>query len=343
MGHMSGIAEPWMAGFHPVAASLALPLWSAALIAVLYVAFRAFILARTGPEELADAITRVGLLLFVAALGWGVLEATSAGDFAAERRALDVRLSELTTRAVMPGSALACLDGSAGELVEASCEKALFATPEAVAASVAYVTAQLSLLAQGSDYERRSGTNYEAALAGLRRAVEIDRFGIVAHVLADRDSCTAERCNAFALLRDSNQVADNLSGRKYDAVVLHHASEWLQSALSLVATNAAAPSPPSSAPLAPAPSTTALPPPSPPQASASAAPGKSNGLYFPSSASIPPVSIMTPEPTGGPQTAAVPADATKPPAAAVRKPVTAPAQPARRPAGPGAAPPAGDP
>src|SRR5947209_5163890 len=158
MGHMSGIAEPWMAGLHPVAASLALPLWSAALIAVLYVAFRAFILARTGPEELAEAITRVGLLLFVAALGWGVLEATSAGEFAAERRALDVRLTELTTRAVMPGSALACLDGSAGELVEASCEKALFATPEAVAASVAYVTAQLSLLAQGSDYERRSGT-----------------------------------------------------------------------------------------------------------------------------------------------------------------------------------------
>ena len=225
---------------------------------------------------------------------------------------------------------------SAGELVEASCEKALFATPEAVAASVAYVTAQLSLLAEGSEYERRSGTNYESALGGLRHAVETDRFGIVAHVLADRDSCTAERCNAFALLRDSSQVADNLSGRKYDTVVLHHASEWLQSALSLVATNTAAPLPPTSAP---APPPAALPPASPPQASASAAPGKSNGLYFPSSASIPPVSIMTAEPTGGPQPAAAPADAAaKPPAAAARKPAAATTQQARRPAVPGAAP-----
>ncbi len=326
-----------MAGFQPGIASLALPLWSAAAIAVLYVAFRAFILGRSGPEELAEALTRVGLLLFVAALGWAVLEATSAGNIAAERRALDARLHELTTRAVVPGSALACLDGGAGELVEASCEKALFATPEAAAASVAYVTAQLSLLAEGSEYERRSGTNYESALGGLRRAVETDRFGIVAHVLADRDSCTAERCSAFALLRDSGQVADNLSGRKYDTVVLRHASEWLQSALSLVATNTATPLPPSSAPAA------AVLPAPPAQASAAAAPGKPNGLYFPSSASIPPVSIMTPEPTGGPQPAAAPADAAaKPPAAAARKPAAATTQQARRPAVPGAAPAAGD-
>jgi len=194
------------------------------------------------------------------------------------------------------------------------------------------VTAQLTLLADGSEYERRSGTNYESALGGLRHAVETDRFGIVAHVLADRDSCTAARCNAFALLRDSSQVADNLSGRKYDTVVLHHASEWLQSALSLVATNATAPLPPSSAP-------PAAPQPPPAQASASAAGGKPNGLYFPSSASIPPVSIMTAEPTG-PPSAAAPADATaKPPAPAARKPAPA-TQQARRPAAPAA--PAGD-
>ena len=252
--------------------------------------------------------------------------------------------TELTTRAVMPGSALACLDGSAGELVEASCEKALFATPEAVAASVAYVTAQLSLLAQGSDYERRSGTNYESALGGLRHAVETDRFGIVAHVLADRDSCTAERCNAFALLRDSSQVADNLSGRKYDTVVLHHASEWLQSALSLVATNAAAPSPPSSAASLRAPTAGA----------AAAVPAAGFGLRRPRQAERPLLPVVGVNSAGQHHDApSRPAArrpprprpiATKPPAAAVRKPAAAPAQQARaghRPL-PAAAPPAGD-
>jgi len=80
----------------------------------------------------------------------------------------------MTKHALMPGSALACLDASAGELVEAACEKALFATPEAAAAAVAYVTAQLSLLADGSEFERRSGANYESALGRLRHAIETD-------------------------------------------------------------------------------------------------------------------------------------------------------------------------
>src|SRR5580704_5258477 len=55
---------------------------------------------------------------------------------------------------------------------------AAWVVPDATAASVAYVVAQLSLLADGSAYERRGGVSYEAALGGLRRAVEIDRYGI---------------------------------------------------------------------------------------------------------------------------------------------------------------------
>ena len=145
MGHMSGMAEPWMAGFQPATTTLALPLWSAAVVALAYMGVRVFVLSRSGREGIVvEALSRVGLLLVVATIAWVVLEATSAGSIAAQRRALDARLLELTTRAVMPGSPLACLDATAGELVEASCEKALFATPEAVAASVAYVIAQLS-------------------------------------------------------------------------------------------------------------------------------------------------------------------------------------------------------
>jgi hypothetical protein len=265
---------------------------------------------------MVEAFSRAGLLLLGAAAAWVVLDATSAGTFAAQRRALDARLLEMTTRAVMPGSALACLDAAAGDLVEASCEKALFATPEAAAASVAYVTAQLSLLADGREYERRSGANYESALGSLRHAVETDRFGIVAHVLAARDGCTADRCDAFALLRDASQVSDNLSGHKYESYVMHHVAEWPQSVLSPVAAN--------SPPPAPAPLPAAV------QNSASAAAGKTvpNGLYFPSSASIPAVSIMSAEPA---VQAAAPADGTaKPPAPAARRPAPSPQQ-ARRP------------
>jgi len=320
---MSGFAESWGPGFDPAHGILVLPLWSAAVTAALFAAYCVFVLARAGRDGIRVAFSRAGLLLIGGAMAWVVLDATSAGTFATQRRALDARLLEMTTRALMPGSPLACLDATAGELVEASCEKALFASPEAVAASVAYVSAQLSFLADGSEYERRSGANYESALGGLRHAIETDRFGIVAHVLADRDGCTADQCVGFGLLRDTSQVSENLSEHKYESTVLHHASEWLQSALSMVASNTPAP-PPAPSP-APAPNSAAV-------ASATAPSPKTapNGLFFPSSASIPPVSIMSAEPSGPPPQAEATA---KPPAAGARKPAST-TQQARRPANP---------
>jgi hypothetical protein len=145
----------------------------------------------------------------------------------------------------------------------------------------------------------------------------------VAHVLADRDGCTAELCAAFGLLRDKSQVSENIREHKYESYVLHHALEWPQSSLSPVA--AAVPTP------------SALPAASPtaPPGAASPAPAKPNGLFFPSSSSIPAVSIMSAEPSAPPSAGAdapkPPAGTDKPAATAARKPTP---PPPRRPANP---------
>jgi len=73
-------------------------------------------------------LARITLVVIGAALTWFVLDASSRRDLAVERRQLDARVLDLTARALVPGSALACLDASAGDTVEASCENALFAT-----------------------------------------------------------------------------------------------------------------------------------------------------------------------------------------------------------------------
>lgn len=322
---MTSVGEAWIAGFDPASGTLALPLWSAAAVAALFAALCVLALSRAGRDGVHEGLSRIALLALVGgAVGWVVLDAAATGTLAAQRRALDARLAEMTAHAVAPGSALACLDGAAGDLVEAACEKALFASPEAAAASVAYVAAQLSLLADGSDYERRSGASYGEALGGLRHAVETDRFGIAAHVLADRDGCTANRCQAFALLHNASQIIDNISGHKYESYILHHAPEWPQSPLSPVAAVAPVPSPPAALP-------------TPPVGAAPAPPAKPNGLFFPSSTSIPAVSIMNAEPVGTPAPAAdaakPPTAAAKPAAAAARKPALQ-TQPAQRPTGP---------
>ena len=97
----------------------------------------------------------------------------------------------LSARALAPGSPLACLDALAGESVEAACEKAMFASPAAVAAATSYVAARLALLSDMAPTPKTAAPISTGLLLPLRRALETDRFGFLAHVLAVRDGCTA--------------------------------------------------------------------------------------------------------------------------------------------------------
>jgi hypothetical protein len=214
------------------------------------------------------------VVLMVALAGWWVLDYFARRDILAERQALDTRAFELTARAVAPGSALACLDAIAGDVVGDACEKALFASPEATAAAVSYVAAQLSLLASAGDHARRAGVG--SSVTQLRHAIEADPFGIVAHILSFRDGCTPAQCGMFALLQDPSRVRANLAERVFEARLKTYAAAWPASGGRPVASNA----PPAAAP----------------QPTAATGPRVPTPLYCPSSSSIPPVNIMTAEP-----------------------------------------------
>jgi hypothetical protein len=278
---------------------LSLPLWMAGALAAFFLVLSLIAFSRAGREGLIGALARVALVVIGAGVTWFIVEGAGRRDLAADRRALDARASELLTRAAMPGSALACLDARAGETVETSCEKALFASPEATAAAVAYVSAQLVLLADMSEHVRRTRSAAPYSLRTLRRATEADRYGFTAHVLAERDGCTAAACPALSLFNDARHVTANLGDETYDLYVIRHAATWPVAAKSPVAS------------LVPAT------PPAPPH------PGSNTGgIFLPSSASIPPVNIMNAEPQLPPDnTAAVPA-----------APVARQAPPPRRPA-----------
>src|SRR6516162_1490415 len=246
---------------------VSLPVWAVVAIAAVLVLACALALVR-GRGERASVSVAI-LVLILALAGWWARDHFARRDLAAAQRALDARGFELATRALIPGSALGCLDAIAGETVEAACEKALFASPEATAAAVSYVAAQLSLLASA----RELGRQGEAAsgMLALRRALEADRFGVVAHVLAVRDGCAPDQCRAFAWLGDTSRIKVNLAERPFDARIKTYAASW-----PAAGGRALASTPPSSAP--------------------TAAVKVPNNLYFPSATSIPPVNIMTAEP-----------------------------------------------
>ena len=141
---------------------------------------------------------------------------------AAGQRALQARAETLNASALQQGGALACLDTLAGESTEAACEAKVFASPQSTAAAVVYTAAQLTLLADAQKFD----PTFAATFAARRRAIELDRFGIAAHVLSERDGCTAERCAAFAFLTDSGVLKANMKAQAFDQYVSRHADAW---------------------------------------------------------------------------------------------------------------------
>ena len=266
-----------MLGDPEIGASL-LRLWIAAGSAALLVALCAVVFLQPQHRLAANPALRIGFVVAGAVVGavmtWASLEPVRGGG-AAERRALELRAQQLNSQVLAPGSPLACLDALVGESVETACEKLLFGSPATVASASAYVGAKLALLASATAFARRQGADLESMLAPLRRSLEADRFGFVAYVLTIRDRCTAQNCKTLSLLRDANRVRSNLSTAALDRYLEHYATVW-----------SVGETPVAEAAQAPA------------AGASGQGPRKIVNIDFPSSASIPAVSIMNPEPTG---------------------------------------------
>jgi hypothetical protein len=302
---MSALSGHWLPAFNPLTGTFALPLWTTAILAGVFVMLCMLAFDRAAARGGAARIIRYCAVLLGAWLAFTMLDRLLIGERSADRRALEARSGELTARAIMSGSALACLDAGAGEVVERSCEKILFAAPETVAAGISYVAARLALLSDSLDYAERVDKSYTLQLEGIRRALEADRFGLVAHVLRNRDGCTVELCPAFALFRDKSKVVANLIGDPLEGLVAHYAANWEERTFTVTAT--AAPVSPATAQTLASPAIVQTPAPNPPAR-------VSSRWDFPSSKTIPPVSIMDPEPARpGPKPAQVQDAAATPP------------------------------
>ena len=255
-----------------------------------------------------------GVLALITLLAVGVAGAVTFRGFGTANVVQSAEARPVQT-ATAPLPQLSCIDELAGDAVLAACEKVLFGSAESVAAAVAYAASQITLLTSLGDVAT-ANKGAGSDLMALRRAVERDRYGLMAYVLTARDRCTPSACRAFRSLTETRQITANMEDRVYESLIMRHASSWNapQAATGMVA---------------------ALPP--------SVPTGKPTNAEFPTSASTPPVNIMTPEPPLGAapkpsSTATAPASpaaprpaaatsATPPAQAAAKKPPPAPKRP----------------
>jgi hypothetical protein len=303
----------WPTSLDQLWSSPASPMWLTLAAAGFFALITLITLMRAERSVANGALTVITLL----AVGIAVASTSREPDSAARADGGNAR--------AMPSPAspsLACLDDLAGDLVLQNCEKAVYGSAESTAAAVSYAAAMITRLTAAGDVATANKSMTPDLLA-LRRAVERDRYGLMAYVLLARDRCTPSDCVAFRSVADRQQLVNNMEGRTYEGLVTRYASQW-----NVLPAQAAAQ--PATGLLAGATPNTPT--------------GKPTNAEFPSASSTPPVSIMTPEPTASATRSLAPAAATGAPAPAVRPPAAVAAShaqaPAKKPAAPKPKPPA---
>jgi len=270
----------WASSLDQIWRSPAFPMWLTLAAAGFFGVIVLITLLRAEKSVANGALTVITLL----AIGIAVA-ATIRGFGPGGRTASGEPSSSQMVNVALP--ALSCVDDLAGDAVLTACEKALFGSAESAAAAVSYAASQINRLTALGDVAA-ANKSMTPELQALRRAVEHDRYGLMAYALAVRDHCAPSDCTAFRALTDRHQIVANMDERVYDGLISRYAPTWN-------APNA----PPAVAPVA------ALEPGKPT--------GKPTNAEFPTAASIPPVSIMTPEPgTAAPRPPASTANAPLP-------------------------------
>lgn len=251
-------------------------------------------------------------LMTLVAIGVAVASSLRGHESVARAAATTESRSPPATMAGPP--AMACIEDIAGDTVGQACEKVLFGSAESTAAAVSYASAMISRLTALGDAATAQKT-MGPEMQAMRRAIEHDRYGLVAQVLLVRDRCQPTACPAYRSLTDNHQIITNMDQNTFDNLVARYAPSW-------------------NAPPMAANSPMAMLPPSMPT-------GRPTKAEFPSAANTPAVSIMSPEPGTGtkPSPAEAAAAAARPAQAAAAPP--SPPQSIIPPSSPPPAPPAG--
>ncbi|NEW89918.1 hypothetical protein DU475_21990 [Rhodopseudomonas sp. WA056] len=270
----------WSASLDRILHSPAFPMWAMVAVAA-FVALLVLITLLRADKSFANGalvvitLGAIGLAGYAGVRGLGNAGATAQAPGEAR---------DPVAKAI---PALACVDDLAGDMVLSACEKALFSSPETVAAAVSYASARLARLTALGD-AAAADKQMTPELARLRRAIERDRYGLIAYVLASQDRCQPTDCPAFRSLTDTSRIAANIGEHLYETTLTRYAPSWggpMSAGFGGAAANGAA-----------APAQGAVPAPA---AVTEAPSGKPTDIDFPTSASIPPVSIMAPEPGQG--------------------------------------------
>jgi hypothetical protein len=211
-------------------AGVTVPNWALAAggVVVLLLLFR---LMRPRAATTGAAPSGVGTLALLALVAvaagaayFGLKQYEDSSRFA-ERRALEDRIASLLAQTNQPGSVLGCLNAALTPVLDEACEKQIFAEPQRLASAVGITAERIVLLTDATNFAQREPAFLDR-FEHLRKSLEADPYGLVAHVLAVEHKCIPDSCTRFRLLKDTDKIKGNLTARKFDGLLAKYSPAW---------------------------------------------------------------------------------------------------------------------
>lgn len=181
-------------------------------------------------------LSQLAVVAVIAGAAYFGLKQTEDSSRLLERKAIEDRAAALLAQSNQPGSVLGCLHVAATSTLDEACEQAIFAEPQRVAAAVGITADHVALLYDATLYAVREPAFLER-FEGLRRSLEADPYGLVAHVFAKDHKCIPDSCTRYRILKDTDKVKANLTAQKFEGLLAKHKQNWVKIRPALDITN----------------------------------------------------------------------------------------------------------
>lgn len=169
-------------------------------------------------------LAQLALVAVVAGAAYFGLKQYEEGARFAERKAIEDRLAVLS-QGKQNDSVLGCLNVSALPSLDEACERTIFAEPQRITSAIAVTADRLALLNDAVLHAERE-PGFADRVEPLRKSLEADPYGIVAHVLASDFKCIPDSCARLRMFKDSDKIKANLAKATFSGLLSKHKESW---------------------------------------------------------------------------------------------------------------------
>jgi|GEM_PF-2206153 len=208
------------------AVTVTLPGWAFAAAGVAVVVLLILVM-RPRAESGMATLAQLALVAVVAGAAYFGLKQYEDNSRFAERKAIEDRAATLLSQANQPGSVLGCLNPATLATLDEACEKTIFAEPQRIASAIGVTADRIALLNDATAYASREPAFLDR-FEHLRRSLEADPYGLVAHIFATEHKCIPDSCPRFRILKDVDKVKANLNSRKFDGLLAKYKESWVR-------------------------------------------------------------------------------------------------------------------